>query len=364
MTATNYTQSPKFFLGANTPNGFVSRFDNLYYPEEGWFAYIIKGGPGTGKSTLMKRLAKEANLKNVKTELIYCSSDPSSLDAVIFPELKVSIADGTSPHTLDPVFPGISDTIINLCDCWDKSKLKNLNNDIIKLSKKNSSFHKKSKKYLSAYEQIDNDICDLIYSYYDKDKIINYANKLSQKYFKKFSSKPGKENIRFISGITPKGIIFFEETLNILSDKTIIIDDEYGIVGNIILSIIKENAANSGFDLFSCYCPTKPKTKLESIIIPELNISFAVSNSYHNINELENIQVVHSKRFLNTSSEEFKKYRISFDYKLKRELIDESVLNLEKAKSTHDDLEKLYSSCMDYNKVNHITEKLINDILK
>ena len=97
-----------------------------------------------------------------------------------------------------------------------------------------------------------------------------------------------------------------------MSDKTIIIDDEYGIVGNIILSIIKENAANSGFDLFSCYCPTKPKTKLESIIIPELNISFAVSKSYHNIN----------------------------------------------------DLEKLYSSCMDYNKVNHITEKLINDILK
>ena len=96
MTATNYTQSPKFFLGANTPNGFVSRFDNLYYPEEGWFAYIIKGGPGTGKSTLMKRLAKEANLKNVKTELIYCSSDPSSLDAVIFPELKKSELETTS----------------------------------------------------------------------------------------------------------------------------------------------------------------------------------------------------------------------------------------------------------------------------
>ena len=79
---------PKFFLGANSPYGFISIFNNLYYPEEDWFAYIIKGGPGTGKSTLMKKLAKEANLRGINTELIYCSSDPSSLDAVIFPQLK------------------------------------------------------------------------------------------------------------------------------------------------------------------------------------------------------------------------------------------------------------------------------------
>ena len=41
---------PRFFLGANAPGGFVSRFDHLYSPQEGWFAYILKGGPGTGRS--------------------------------------------------------------------------------------------------------------------------------------------------------------------------------------------------------------------------------------------------------------------------------------------------------------------------
>lgn len=89
---------PKYFLGANTPSGFVSRFDHLYDPDDGWFAYILKGGPGTGKSTLMKRAAKEACSAQIKTELIYCSSDPHSLDAVIFPEIKVCIVDGTAPH--------------------------------------------------------------------------------------------------------------------------------------------------------------------------------------------------------------------------------------------------------------------------
>ncbi len=364
MITVNDLPFPKFFLGANSPYGFVSIFDNLYYPEEGWFAYIIKGGPGTGKSTLMKKLAKEAELKNINAELIYCSSDPFSLDAVIFPELKTCIADGTSPHLLDPVFPGVSDTIINLCDCWNKENLKKNSKEVIKLTKRNSEYHKKSKKYLCAYDQIDNDMYNLVYEYYDKDKIYKYSKKLSQKYFKKFSSKSGKENIRFISGITPEGVVFFEDTLEMLSDKTIIIEDEYGMVGNIILSIIKDDAINSGFDLFSCYCPTKPNSKLETIIIPELRLSFTVSNNYHNINNLKDIQVIHSKRFLNAGYDKIKKQRIGFDNKLKHELINESVSNLEKAKSTHDELEALYSTCMDYDLVNSLTEKLKNNIFK
>lgn len=355
---------PKFFLGANSPYGFISIFNNLYYPEEGWFAYIIKGGPGTGKSTLMKKLAKEANLRGIDTELIYCSSDPSSLDAVIFSELKISIADGTSPHVLDPVFPGVSDTVINLCDCWNKETIQKNKSKIIELSKINSAYHKKSKKYLCAYDQIDNDIYSLVCNYYDNNKIYKYSKNLTQKYFKKFSSKTGKENVRFISGITPEGVVFFEDTLEILADKTIIIEDEYGMVGNTILSIIRDDAINSGFDLFSCYCPTKPNSKLETIIIPELRLAFTVSNNYHNIKNLKDTQVIHSKRFLNTSSDEIRKQRIGFDNKLKHELINESISNLEKAKSTHDELESLYSMCMDYNKINLLTEKLKNNIFK
>ena len=41
------------FLGANTPKGFVSLFDELYNPYTTKNAYIIKGGPGTGKSSFI-----------------------------------------------------------------------------------------------------------------------------------------------------------------------------------------------------------------------------------------------------------------------------------------------------------------------
>ena len=50
----------KYFLAANSCEGFYSEFDNSYLPDGEWRAYIIKGGPGTGKSSFMKRFADAA----------------------------------------------------------------------------------------------------------------------------------------------------------------------------------------------------------------------------------------------------------------------------------------------------------------
>lgn len=87
-----------FFLGANTPQGFVSRFDQLADASDGWRSFILKGGPGTGKSTLMKRVAKNVEEHCPLVEIIHCSSDVDSLDGVIAPAIKTSVADGTAPH--------------------------------------------------------------------------------------------------------------------------------------------------------------------------------------------------------------------------------------------------------------------------
>ena len=46
-----------FFLGATTPAGFKGYFEPLRH-EPGMQMYLIKSGPGCGKSTLMKRLAQ------------------------------------------------------------------------------------------------------------------------------------------------------------------------------------------------------------------------------------------------------------------------------------------------------------------
>ena len=73
--------SVDFFLGATTPAGFKGYFAPLRR-EPGMQLVLLKSGPGCGKSTLMKRLARAAQEKGEPIQRIHCASDPDSLDGV------------------------------------------------------------------------------------------------------------------------------------------------------------------------------------------------------------------------------------------------------------------------------------------
>ena len=88
----------QYFLGANSPTGFYSLYDHLLPPEEARAIYILKGGPGCGKSTLMRKIGAWAQETGLDTEYIVCSGDPDSLDAIILTTLSVALVDGTAPN--------------------------------------------------------------------------------------------------------------------------------------------------------------------------------------------------------------------------------------------------------------------------
>lgn len=87
-----------YFLGANSGGGFHSLYEGWMGECAAGACYILKGGPGCGKSTLMKEIGETLEAAGWAAEYIWCSGDPDSLDGVRFPEKNVAIADGTAPH--------------------------------------------------------------------------------------------------------------------------------------------------------------------------------------------------------------------------------------------------------------------------
>ena len=104
------------FPGGNTPFGFHSYYNYILSQRKAQKFFCIKGGPGVGKSTLMKDLAELYISKGENVDRFWCSSDPSSLDGVLLKDRNVAIVDGTAPHIIDPVNPGAVDEIVNLGD--------------------------------------------------------------------------------------------------------------------------------------------------------------------------------------------------------------------------------------------------------
>jgi MoxR-like ATPase len=74
------------FPGNNTSRGFYSYYPYIVPYSAAEHIYILKGGPGVGKSTFMRRIAEKAALLDFDIEFMHCSSDPDSLDAVFIPQ--------------------------------------------------------------------------------------------------------------------------------------------------------------------------------------------------------------------------------------------------------------------------------------
>lgn len=73
---------------------------------------LMKGLSGTGKSTMLKTLGKEAEQRGIDVQYGWCGLDPNSVDLLLFPELSVCLFDATLPHEYDPERPG--DEILDL----------------------------------------------------------------------------------------------------------------------------------------------------------------------------------------------------------------------------------------------------------
>lgn len=89
------------FFGSATVDGARDYIETLTKPVKK--RYFIKGRPGTGKSTFLKKIAEYALNQGFDVEIYHCSFDPKSLDMIILRELDLCLFDSTAPHEYFPV---------------------------------------------------------------------------------------------------------------------------------------------------------------------------------------------------------------------------------------------------------------------
>lgn len=70
----------RYFPGANTGRGFIGHFEGIVPPwSEPHYTYVLKGGPGVGKSTLMKKMRRHRTGKRVYRRRISLRKRPRKL---------------------------------------------------------------------------------------------------------------------------------------------------------------------------------------------------------------------------------------------------------------------------------------------
>ncbi len=351
----------RYFLASNSFSGFVSHFGENYSAQEGFNTYIIKGGPGTGKSSFMKYCAARAIKNGLNISLCYCTSDPDSLDGIIIDETKTVILDGTSPHTVEPKYPGICENIIDLGRFWDEDKLKSKRLEIINAININKAFHRSAALYLSVCGELKSDNLMLGGKCTDVSKALSFADKIAKRFIPKNANGIEGERVRFIEGITPSGIMSFPKTVTNSTENIVIIEDDIGAVSQIVCGYIRNYALKMGHKIISLKNPYLPNRIYDHIIIPELSFAIVTESKYLKFDT--DIRRIHSRRFLKTEQKAVYRSRMSFNEKVQNELLYSAVETLKRAKESHDIIESYYKDAMDFDGLNEMKTEFANKII-
>ena len=78
-------QIKDFFVGANSGEGFRNLFPEMVDIEDTYDLMVLKGGPGVGKNTFMREVARAMEAAGTAVKRLWCSGDPDSLDGVVLP---------------------------------------------------------------------------------------------------------------------------------------------------------------------------------------------------------------------------------------------------------------------------------------
>lgn len=358
MTALPHIQ---YFLGANSPTGFYSLYDHLLSPEQARAIYILKGGPGCGKSTLMRRIGAWAEEAGLETEYILCSGDPDSLDAVILPQKAVAIVDGTAPHVVEPKYPGAVERYVNMGDCYDKGALWPLRAEIRDCMSGYKGCYQRAYRCLGAASEIMEDQRAALVTEELSRKLAKRAHGiLSRELPRRKSQRSGQMKQRFLGAVTHRGPMCLYDTALAQCDKVYDLSDSCGLAHELLVHLLA-GAAAEGCDTVVCPDPMAPD-RLAHLLIPEQGLAFLSSTAalpfpgspYRRIR----LDAAAESELLRHS-----RPRLRFAKKVSAALVEEAVSSLAQAKAMHDDLEAIYNPHVDFDLVDRTARTIWSDIL-
>ena len=348
-----------FFPGGNTSRGFYSFYRYILGQDEARRIICIKGGPGTGKSSLMKKVGKYFNEKGYDIEYHHCSSDNNSLDGIVIKGLNVAILDGTSPHVVDPLNPGAVDEVLNMGDCWDEEGFKKYRHKIIDINKKVVKLFKRAYRFFGAAKLVYDDW----YTYNNEALNINKLNLLKENLKESLFTTPpsniGYDRHLFATAFTPNGIVTYIENLSADYKNIYVLKGGPGTGKSNVLEFLSTEALRRGYYVEIFHTPLIPE-KIEHILIPDLNVAILTSNEINNL-DLPGT-VIDMKDCLNLSTLEKNKVEMEYDATEFYTLLNKGLATIKEAKGLHDELETSFIPNMDFSKVDAVFTNIIKKI--
>lgn len=343
-----------YFASANTADGFLSLYGEAYNEDKYKALYILKGGPGTGKSTLLDKLAERAESDGFEYEVLLCSSDPLSLDGIIIDALGVAVIDGTAPHAQDPRYPGVCGEMINLGAMWDGEKLRSHRPEIEALYKDKAEAYARAYRLLAAAGIAERDVIRAYERAADFEKMDGAVKRLMRQLL---GHGGGAATVRrFLTAHSVKGKVRVG-TLDNMAETTVTVSRSHGF-GYLYLKSLQRASESQKLGTVTAPDALLPEF-CEAIYFPEDKVLVRIADD----EEYDRGDIrINCGRFIRSETLRRERAKLRFSEKAGESLLSESLNSLGDAGRVHLKIEEIYKSAMDFSGVTDVERQLESKI--
>ena len=356
-----------FFASSNSSKGFHNDFSICLGKACGVERlYIIKGGPGTGKSYFLHTVAKYAVSQGYDATYYACSSDPSSLDGIRLEKKGkpcVALMDGTAPHVCEPTLPGIQEDLVNLGAFWDTQKLRASAQEVKNASRLKSAAYAEAYQYLSAAGKTQEVADDLILPCVQHEKLCALASRIvkHQPTGKVFCATPA--HLRAVSMSGKAYLDTFEQMAKASGGDMVVIQDYYGTAWCLTQEILRM-AEHKKCKVLVSRDPVH-LSHVDGIFFEDTGLCVLVSKRTEDAScASPHAHTVSLRRYVDAKKIKEIRTRLRQTKHLTDALTDAALESLHRAGKYHFELEAIYASAMDFSQKEAYTQDFCQRIFQ
>ena len=275
---------------------------------------------------------------------LWCSGDPDSLDGVVIPELRSAVADGTSPHVIEPQYPAAVDRYVDLGRFYDLTAAKNAAEEVKARTHAYKAAYIRAYHNLKAARQVELDAVASMVKAFDFERLDRRVKGVIARELRTKGGQKGRTTRRFLGSITHKGCVWRFDSVDILCPKVYEFADTWELAGGALARLHKA-AVEKGWDTIVCPSP-EDLDRIEHLLIPGLGLAFVTSCP-----GMDYGKKPYRRVRLDAMAETEGKSRLRFQARMTALLREEAVDALKEAKRNHDALEAVYNPYVDFDGV-------------
>ena len=335
-----------YFAASNSRGGFYSYYEHCFRGRVDRL-YCIKGGPGTGKSTLMREIMREGERRGYRAEAYYCSSDADSLDGVLLfgRTDSIGLLDATSPHAFEPRVPGARENIIDLGRFWNEQALTAEYPRIETLNRQKSDAYRACYRCLAGVGELSDALRDSVTPCVDIEKMNRTARRLTKGLG---GGEQGDVEIRLRDSLGLGGRVRLDTYMR-EAERLCLIED-YHDSAYLLMDQLVANAGGQKASMRISRHPILPD-RTDAMLLTESKTAFVVCETQElsMLTELwPRARVISMRRMMQKESLRVMRDELRRLDRLRAALLDEAISQMSKASNAHFCLERIYSSAMDF----------------